>query len=108
MRSLDLNAPHGTTVSPCFEDLPVVKEVVKTEETQPRQIVQCPLFQPGRMALQMFLGHRYGSVVVDDQLVVCGEANVKFDAVKHGKACWRLSSVFSGAGFHGPFCMHLP
>ena len=104
MRSLDLNAPHGTTVSPGFEDFPVVKEVIKTEETQPRQIVQCPLFQPGRMALQVLLGHRYGSVVVDDQLVVCGEANVKFDAVKHGKGVLEaFQRVFRGGFPRAPF-----
>jgi len=104
MRSLDFDAPHFSIFGPLTLDFRVVQQIIKGEKAEIHQIIKLPRLHPHWLPFQMEFGNRNIPVMVDHQLTVSGDANIKLDAVKvlnavaktRKRVFWRLvPAVFS-------------
>ena len=83
MRSFDLDATHFSLFCPKTLNGPIGQEVGKAQETKVNEVVVLPLLNPSGWLAKLIFWNRNLPVVVDDQLSVSCNANIKFDAVEH-------------------------
>ena len=83
MRPFDLNAPHSPFISPQALNNRVVEKCLKAEKTQRHQFIMVPFLEPFGLSLQMRVWNRRRAVVVDDELVVRRDTNIKLNSIEH-------------------------
>ena len=82
MGAFDLNRSHFSVVDPVILDHGVAKKPLKTKETHLFKLFKGPCFNPTVTAIEVLFGNRNRPVVMNHQLLVVCDADVKFDTVE--------------------------
>ena len=103
MRTFDLNASHFPFLTPHRLDGLVVKKSFKTQKSQFGKFVQRPLLKPRWFPFNQRLRNGDRAVMVDDELMVGRDSDVKLNPIKQGEC---MSQAFEGV--FGSRCPFLP